>query len=55
MFREWLLGDSMTTEYLMGHLFEKTLGILKEAFATYPVSSENILWRVGNTTKSTVI
>lgn len=29
--------------------------VAKEAFATYPVSTENILWRVGNTTKSTVI
>lgn len=52
MFREWLFGNDMTTEYLNEHLFERTPDFLKEAFSVYPYSTENILERVGKKTKS---
>ena len=52
MFREWLYGDSMTTEYLTAHLFERTPDFLKEAFSVYPYSTEDILQRAGKNKKS---
>ena len=51
MFREWLFGDTMTTEYLTNHFFERTPDFLKEAYAVYPYSAENILERAGKKTK----
>lgn len=53
MFREWLFGKDMTSEYLNTSLYEKTPDFLKEAFAVYPYSTDNLLGRTGKTTKST--
>ena len=51
MFREWLFGEDMTSEYLNTSLYERTPDFLKEAFAVYPYSTENLLKRSGKTTK----
>ncbi len=52
MFREWLFGNDMTSEYLNEHLFERTPDFLKEAFSVYPYVAEDILDRAGKKTKS---
>lgn len=51
MFRDWLFGDKMTTEYLTSHLFDRTPEFLKEAFDVFPYSTDNILSRAGRTTR----
>jgi len=52
MFREWLYGGAMTTEYLTTMLFERTPDFLKEAFAAYPFSTEDLLRHAGKDTKA---
>ncbi len=52
MFREWLFGNDMTTEYLNENLFDRTPDFLKEAFSVYPYVAEDLLERVGKKTKS---
>lgn len=51
MFGEWLYSDTMTIEELNTFCFERTPDFLKDAFATYPYSTDNILQRTGKKTK----
>ena len=51
MFREWLFGDNMTTEYLNAQLFERTPDFLKEAFSVFPYSTDKIHSKTGKKTK----
>ena len=52
MLREWLFTDNMTTEFLTNELYARTPDFLKEAFAVYPFSTENLLSRAGKNTRS---
>ena len=47
MFREWLLGNGMTSEYLNTQLYERTPNFLKEAFSGFPYSTQDIMNRTG--------
>lgn len=51
MFREWLFDEGMSFDDLNQHLFERTPDFLKEAFAAYPYSTENLLRKAGKKTK----
>ena len=51
MFREWLYSENMTIEELNTFCFERTPDFLKEAFATYSYSTDDILQRTGKKTR----
>ena len=51
MFSEWLFGKEMSAEYLNTSLYERTPDFLREAFAVFPYSTDNILSRAGKNTK----
>ncbi len=51
MFTEWLFGNDMTSEYLNNAFYERTPDFMKEAFAVYPYSSEQLMSKVGKKSK----
>ena len=51
MFCEWLFGDDLTADYMNTSLYERTPDFLKDAFAVYPYSTDNLLKRTGKNTR----
>lgn len=51
MFIEWLFGKDLSAEYLNTSLYDRTPDFLREAFAVFPYSTDNLLSRTGKSTK----
>lgn len=52
MFREWLFGEDMTSEYLNNALYERTPEFMKVAFSVFPYSADSILAKAGKKTNN---